>query len=104
MQKCIQDKFRKETNFLENLNEQVKKKESLKLSGGSNVSQNKQLNGSNPFRGKKKVYWIVLTVCIVTVLVTLGVTLYRRWRRHQALMLLLQGCNYFNKTKPSVLY
>merc|ERR1711983_454598 len=56
IQKCIQDKFKKESNFLENSNEQAKRKESLRLSEATNISQNKHLIGSNPFRGKKIVY------------------------------------------------
>ena len=103
VQKCIHDKFRKESNFLENLNEQVKRKESLSLSGAKKISQDTQMNGSNPLRGKKKVYWILLTVCFLTLLMIVGVTVYTRWRRQLARMLLLQGSQYKDVSYKTIL-
>ena len=94
VQKCIQEKFKKETNFLENLNAQVKRKESLTFLGAKKAQQDHVADASSPFRGKKKIHWIVSAVCIVIVSGIVGVILHRRWRRQQAMLLLLQGKNH----------
>ena len=84
--------FRKKPDFLDNLNAQVKKKESLSILGSQRSSlAGGSGSGGSGSRGRGRLMWSLIIFSVITIIIGVSVYFYRRWMYQKKIELLLQG-------------
>ena len=89
---CVLRMFRKKPDFLDNLNAQVKKKESLSILGSQRSSlAGGSGSGGSGSRGRGRLMWSLIIFSVITIIIGVSVYFYRRWMYQKKIELLLQG-------------